>query len=337
MLLAGDLGGTKTLLGLFPATGQIQPVFLREYPSRAHGSFDSILSDFLEQAMQAGLAPGGIVRACFGAAGPLLNDRIHLTHLPWVLDARALATTLHCPVRLTNDLAATATAVAQLDLRDPRDLHCLQAGEPLPNAPRVVLAAGTGLGVATLVWGPAGYQAVPGEGGHMGFAPGDPEQTALWQWLHRQNPRVTVERVVSGMGLDDIYRWRHAAAPDPDADELLGAADPSAAIAQRAAAEPASTAARAMAVWGAVFGAYAGDLALLLSARGGVFLAGGVVNKNLALIGQGPFLHAFNDKARHSALTAACPVYAVSREDLALTGAALLAAQAVPEDRSGPI
>jgi glucokinase len=325
VIVAGDIGGTKTLLALAEAGADGLPAirFERRYASRDHGEFEPLLARFLAEAAAAGHACGTLAHASFGVAGPVSGRRVKPTYLPWTLDADALAAGHGIGgVTLVNDFAAAAAGVLTVG---PQHLVTLQAGEPRPQAPKVVVGAGTGLGVAFLIWSGTDWQIVAGEGGHAGFAPADEEQAALWRHLHLRYRRVTAERVVSGLGLFDIYRFlveeRGWAADTPDPAH---APDPPAAVAA-AAARGGAAAVRAMEIFVHAYGAFAGDLALTVLARGGVYVAGGIAARILPWLRGGRFVAGFTAKEGHATLAAAMPLHVVTEEQLGLHGAAWIA------------
>ena len=314
MILTGDIGGTKTLLALHDDDGRITAC--ARYRSRDAATFDMLVARFLEEA-----APATPSLACFGVAGPVLGDRVKVTHLPWEIDAVALAARFGIArVHLLNDFAAAAHGLGALAACD---LVTLQSGAPMASRPRVLIGAGTGLGLAYLL----GDSVLSGEGGHMAFAPADAEQAALWQWLNRRHGRVQVEHVVSGRGLADIYafmleRERGQAAT---AHDVFGADDPAAVVGRRAFDNGEALALAAVDVFIACYGALAGDHALAVLALGGVYLAGGIAPKLLPRLADGGFLQAFNDKGPCSKWTRSCPVHVVTNPDLPLLGAARFA------------
>lgn len=328
MIVAGDIGGTKTLLALAEADAGGRPLirFERRYGSREHPEFAPLLAQFLAEAAAQGHAQAALAHASFGVAGPVSGTRVKPTYLPWTLDAAEIASGCRIGgVTLVNDFAAAAAGVLTVG---PQHLVALQAGEPDPAAPKVVVGAGTGLGVAFLVWDGGDWRIVSGEGGHAGFAPGDEEQAALWRYLHGRYRRVTAERVVSGLGLFDIYRFLvedqgwPADAPDP-----RHSPDPPAAVA--AAAERGGAASvRAMEIFAHAYGAFAGDLALTVLAHGGVYIAGGIAAKILPWLRAGRFVAGFRAKEGHGSLAAAMPVHVVTEEKLGLHGAAWIALRA---------
>jgi glucokinase len=306
MLLAGDLGGTKTLLALAEPDGAgLRIVRQQRYASADFASFDALLAAFL-----ADRPP--VSAACFGLAGPTDGKTAQLTYLPWRLDADELGRRFAIPrVTLANDFAAAAHG---LPLIAPEHIVTLHGGRPLAQAPRVILGAGTGLGVAGLVWQGDRYRVVAGEGGHLGFAPQTPEQGELWRSLLAANGRVTTEDVVSGPGLARIHAFfggRPREAAEIGAAALRGD-DP--------------LAGAAVTLWQACYGAFAGDLALHWLARGGVYLAGGMAAKLLAGHDCRALIEAFLAKREHRHLVAAMPLYVVSDEALGLRGSLALAA-----------
>ena len=199
MILGGDLGGTKTLLALAESeAGRIRIVHQQRFASADYPTFDALLGDFL-----AGRP--AIASACFGVAGPTDGDSARLTYLPWSLAAAELARRFGMArVTLANDFAAAAHGLA---LVEPEHIVTLRAGQPIEDAPRVILGAGTGLGVAGLVREASGDRVIAGEGGHIGFAPQTAQQGDLWRWLLGRNGRVTTEDIVSGPGLARIHAF----------------------------------------------------------------------------------------------------------------------------------
>ncbi len=327
MILAGDIGGTKTLLALFEPDARA-PQFERRYDSHAKADFASLLGQFLDDAREALGTRPQVARACFGIAGPVLGDRVKVTNLPWEIDARALQRVFEISrVRLLNDFAAAAQGIAAL--RD-EDLVTLQPGEPIANAPRVVLGAGTGLGVAYMVVSGDGYSVIAGEGGHAAFAPADEDQVDLWRHVHAGSNRVVLEHVLSGSGLARIYEFLRAARRHPESPVVareMAEGDSAAAIARNAMDRNDPLASAALDLFVAIYGAAAGDHALNVVARGGVFIAGGIAPKILPRITAGGFLAAFNAKADFSSLARQMPVRVVTNEKLGLIGAAPCAAR----------
>lgn len=305
MILGGDIGGTKTLLSLAEfVDNRLQVAREQRFANRNYPSFDALLSEFLADTPT-------IDAAAFGVAGPTDGREAQLTHRPWRLTADALCARFHLGhVTLVNDLAAAANG---LPLVDAKAFVMLQAGRPVTGEPRLILGAGTGLGVAGLVWENGGYRVIPGEGGHMGFSPQTPKQGQLWQWLLAEHGRVTSEDIVSGPGLARIYAF------------LGGQPLPPEVISQAALAGGDRLARQALELWFAAFGSFAGDLALHWLARGGVYLTGGIAAKLMPQTDIAAFLSAFNAKREHRPLAEAMPIHLVCDERLALLGALALA------------
>jgi glucokinase len=324
MILAGDIGGTKALLLLAQARlGRMEPVFERRYAVASFSDFSAMLVRFFGEYRQQRGRKARLASACFGAAGPVSGTRIQMTNLPWCLDAGAVAAEFGIGrVRLVNDFEAAANGIEALA---PGDSQMLQQGEPLPQAARVVIGAGSGLGVAYALPRGKRYQVIAGEGGHAGFAPADDEQMRLWQSLHAQLGRVSVEHVVSGPGLVRIYEFLRAALPEPPALKPGVRAEGAAAISRQALERGDPLACRALDLFIACYGAVAGDHALAVAARGGVYVAGGIAPKIFDRLAAGGFMTAFNAKGAHAQLTRRMPVRVVTTERLGLLGAALIA------------
>jgi len=327
MILAGDIGATKTLLEVGTLRqGRWHPAFGKRYVGADHPDFDSVLRAFLLEWEAHHGSPVTIARACFGVAGPVLDNRVQMTNLPWRVDGDAVSAAFGIPhVRISNDFAAAASGIEMLQAAD---LVTLQRGEPVAAAPRVVIGAGTGLGVAYLIWTEAGYQAIAGEGGHTGFAPSTPGELELWRDLYARQGRVVAEDVVSGPGLVRIYEFlgrREGKSAAPAA--ALPAGDAAAAIAHAALESGEPLCSRALDMFVSCYGAVAGDHALAVMARGGVYVAGGIAPKVLPRLVSGGFLAAFNAKGGYSGAARQIPVLVVTNERLGLLGAALLAAR----------
>lgn len=324
MLLGGDIGGTKTLLALAKReSGAIRIVLERSFRSRDYGSFDSLLEQFQQEARRYGHVDK-VEAAAIGVAGPVDAGRAKVTYLPWQLDASELGLRVGgAPFALLNDFAATAAGLLEPTAIPTELLH----GAPTTrHGTRVVLGAGTGLGVAALTRLGEQWKIVAGEGGHIGFAPADKEQARLRDWLAERNPRVTVERILSGNGLVDLYRFVCEQGAVTDFDVSAGDVDPAAAVATHGLGHPESASGRALRLFCSVYGAFAGDLALLFNARGGVFLAGGIAPKILEALRGNPFVEAFRDKGVHASLVANYAVQVIMEPRLGLLGALQLAA-----------
>jgi glucokinase len=322
MRLLGDLGGTKALLGLAdPATRAYLAV--ERLHCADYADFPALLEDFFSAT---GLPARDVTGGCLAVAGPLEDDgrRARMTNLPWLIDADRLSRDFGIgPLTLVNDFVAAAMGVTQTSAQQR---VVLQPGEPLDEGVRVVLGAGTGLGTATLTHEAGTWRVLAGEGGHTGFAPADERQAGLWARLRALHGRAENEHVLSGAGLLEVYRYVAGNKADP---AVLGAPNPDAAISAAAMATPAAVQAdsapyQAMDMFLSVYGAFAGDMALAMMARGGVFLAGGISAAIVPLLQQGTFLRAFNNKGTHSALARRMPVQVVTDAELGLKGAMLL-------------
>lgn len=290
-VLGGDVGGTKTLLRCVDESGAT--VAEDRFDSADYATFDDLLRAF---------DAGPFDAACFAVAGPVLDGHAAVTNLGWDIDERALARAFAIPhLSLINDFHAVAIGVPLLG---PEDLLPLQRARRDPGAPIGILGAGTGLGEAILVRG----EVIPTEGGHQDFAPQDEEQTRLFLELHRRYGHVSWERVLSGMGLTNIHTF------------LGGEELPPATIAERAdSGEP--RARHAFEIFVDIYGAEAGNLALRILARGGIFLAGGIAAKNRQWFTGGRFLDAFLRKGRFRPLMETMPVDLIVNEDVGLIGA----------------
>ncbi len=321
MIVAGDIGGTKTVLAAFDGASC---AYKQRYDSHEFATFIDLLARFLDDAADALGETVSSRCACLGIAGPVIGDHVKVTNLPWEIDARVLADRFGLDdVQLLNDLAAAAHGI---DALAADDLVTLQDGEPRPQRPQVVIAAGTGLGVAYRL----GAQVLSGEGGHMSFAPANARQAALWQWLHARFGRVEVEHVVCGAGQVRIYEFLREQQPElaaTDAGKVLQAEDPARAITERAFEQDDPLCAAAVDLFIDCYGALVGDHALAVLARGGVYVAGGIAPKLLPRLRAGGFLAAFNDKGAFSEAARACPVHVVVNPDLPLLGAARFATQ----------
>lgn len=321
MILAGDVGGTKTHLALYePAASVRAPILERRLPSREYATLEALVREFL-----AG-APARPSRAVLGIAGPVVDQRVEATNLPWRVGAAELSAGLGgAPVRLVNDVEATAWGVPLLDASEVETLH---PGTPQPGN-RALIAAGTGLGEALLVWDGETWRPCPSEGGHADFAPRDALEDELLRWLRERHGRVSYERVLSGPGLADLYRFlaatgRGTASPDVAA-RFETAGDPGAVVSAAALDGSCERARLALERFVSIYGAEAGNLALKALAVGGVHLGGGIAPRILPFLRSGGFLEAFRDKGRLGPMLARVPVTLLRDDRAALWGAARLA------------
>ncbi|HEY8379934.1 MAG TPA: glucokinase, partial [Nannocystis sp.] len=321
-VLAGDIGGTKTLLAILERTpgGSLVVLERRRYDSRAYPGLGPMLREFLDATDH----DRHVTRAGFGVAGPVVGGRSRVTNLPWEIDAARLRDELGLvAVALVNDFAAVAHGLVAL--RDD-DLEVLQPGRRDPAGPVALIGAGTGLGEAILVPTAAGPHFLPSEGGHCDLAPRNDTEIALLRFLLARHHRVSYERVVSGRGLHATYDFVVASGLAPELPETrarIDAGDPGAVIGTHALAGDDPACVRAVEIFLDLYGAEAGNLALKVLPTGGLYVAGGIAGKLLPLLRAGRFMQAFRDKGRMSPLLADMFVAVIKNPDVGLLGAAL--------------
>jgi glucokinase len=323
-VLAGDIGGTKTLLGIFEVEGgERRVVEERSYPSRDHEGLAEIVVDF------AGSDGGDCRAACFGIAGPVAGRRVQVTNLPWAVDADDLERRSGIPrVALLNDLEATAWGVALLD---DSQFTVLNEGRPDAAGNGAVIAAGTGLGEAGIFWDGDEARPFACEGGHASFSPSDELGDRLLQYLRRIHDHVSWERVLSGPGLASLFRvlLEEVGGADPEwFAEAERSGDPAAAISNAALEASSKLSVRTLELFARLYGEETGDLALKMMATGGVWVGGGIAPKILTYLQGGAFMDGFLAKGRMRGLMASMPVKVVLEERVALLGAARFAARA---------
>lgn len=321
MVLAGDIGGTKTHLAVFAPGSDVQTPFREKtYASGQYPSLEALAREFLA-AIEAQIEYAG-----FGVAGPVVAGRARITNLPWVMDEAQLAEALGlASVHLLNDLEAIAGAVPALR---ETDRVVLNRGQAATGGAVAVIAPGTGLGEAFLVWDGARYRAQPSEGGHADFAPNNAFEAGMLNHLQRRFGHVSWERVCSGSGLPNIYDFLKTSgqAQEPDwLAEALAAADDPTAVIVRAALDPGRPCRLCQATlktFVTILGAEAGNLALKVMATGGVYLGGGMPPRIMPALGDGSFMKAFVHKGRMAPLLKQIPVYVITNPKAALWGAA---------------
>jgi glucokinase len=319
MLLAGDIGGTKSRLAIFADGGDIRAPLKEEVlDSGRFSGIDALIREFLKRS---GLS---VDRACLAIAGPVIDGRVAVTNLPWIADAEAIRRTFGFrSVRLLNDVAATARAVPLLE---PLELHTLFPGNPATGGAIAVIALGTGLGEAFLTWDGARYREHASEGGHADFAPGNPLEMDLLRGLWKGADHVSYETVCSGPGIGRLYRFfrERAAVEEPPwlAERLAGAADPAPVIVEAALTEKDDLCIRTVRLFISILGAEAGNLALKTLATGGVYLGGGIAPRIIPFLEDEAFLTAFRRKGRMTDLLFRTPVHVIIEPRAALIGAA---------------
>jgi glucokinase len=326
VILAGDVGGTKCNLALFSEKdGKLTPVYKQRFASKDFAQFDLIVREF---SLQAGphLITERVRAAGFGVAGPVINNRVRATNLPWTVDAATLARELNLPdVVLMNDLGATGHSIEHLA---PGEFCVLNSGKPEYGGTRALLAAGTGLGQSILVWDGARYRVVPSEGGHSDFAPHTEQQIELLRFMRRRYPQVSWELILSGRGFRTIHEFlapnvTHHSFDDPGMD-------PAPEITRLGLSKECPVCAETLDLWTAIYGSEAGNLALKVLALGGVYVAGGIAVKIIEKIKDGTFFAAFRDKWKFEGLLSDIPVSVVLNESAPLLGAAYEALASFP-------
>jgi glucokinase len=327
MILAGDVGGTKVHLALYNfAGGRLATVRDHKFPSDEFATLDDVVRAFLAQA---GDKQEEIVAACFGCPGPVRDGRLTLTNLPWTLDERDLQKSLGIEhIFLINDLEANGYGIPELA---PESVFTLHQGDPGAVGHRGLVSAGTGLGEALLIWDAKTqrHRPLPSEGGHCDFAPRNEREIALLNYLLRRlQGRVSCERVVSGLGIKNVYAFlRDDQKMEEPAwlRERMAGEDPNAVIGQCGEDGSSEICFETLRMFASSFGAEAGNVALKVLAMGGIYLGGGIAPKILKTMQNGEFTRAFLDKGRLSPLLEALPVRIILDDTCALLGAAAFA------------
>jgi glucokinase len=320
LILAGDVGGTKILLEVGEMrSGRWDTKLAKRYVTGEADTFAAVLTDFLGEWNRVRGKSDRIDAAGFGIAGPVEGNKGKMTHRPLVVDGDAIESRFLVPkVKVVNDLAAAALGLEGLG---PRDLVTVQEGKPVATAPRVVMGIGTGLGIAYVIPGEGGTRVVPGEGGHVGYSPATLRELELWRSVFAAHGRVQAEDIVSGMGLSHVFEFSKGAGPHAKgAPEDVISAEWIAERASRGDLVCTGT----LELFLECMGNVAGDHALAVLARGGVYLTGGVTARIHGYIAKSRFSEAFCAKGAFSATMMQIPVYAVTNERVALMGAAKL-------------
>jgi glucokinase len=321
IVVAGDVGGTKTHLGLYQlADNKLSSIRDHTYVTRDFPNLEATLTDFLAGA-------GRVNAACFGVPGPVIDRVSHATNVPWDMREQAIAASLGgAATRLVNDLEATSYGLLQLE---DSQFAVLQRGESHRTAASIaVIAAGTGLGEGALVATGDSWHSIASEGGHADFAPRGKTQVELLEFLTREFDHVSFERVLSGPGLHNIYRFLAAASPNKEPEwlvERMRTEDASAVISEAALSGKDATCKRALEMFVEIYGAEAANLALKFLAMGGVYLGGGIAPKILPMLEQDKFMRAFLNKGRLKSTLERIPVRVSLNPAAALVGAAHIA------------
>lgn len=354
MILAGDIGGTKTNLALYDwTTERVEPILEDSFHSADYKTLEEIIEEFLSMPLPKPPAedelddapveapteettetpepapePIKLTAACFGVAGPVIDNRCRTTNLPWVIDGAVLAERFTIPqVRLLNDLEATAHGLLLLHADE---ITVLNAGAPPKKKQALALiAAGTGLGECILYWDGTRYRPMPSEGGHADFAPNSDSEIDLLRHLRGSYLHVSYERIVSGPGLHAIYEYlRDTKKNEPTwLAEKIKAGNPAAEIADAGLKGQAEIATQALDLFASIYGAEAGNLALKALTLDGVYVAGGIAPKLLKKLQDGSFMRGFTNKGRYKRIMSQIPVKIVMNDKTALLGAASMAAQ----------
>ena len=327
-VLAGDIGGTKTLLQIAECrAGRCRAIREQRFDSGAYDNLPSILHQFLRDEKKK-----TIKAACFGIAGPIQEttkgQSVKVTNLPWEIRTRDIKRQFKFPkLCLINDFQAIGYGIEAMR---KKDLVVLQKGERVKHGPRAVIGAGTGLGQGILVWNRDHYVPVATEGGHANFAPTNELQLDLTRNLLRTAGRTSWELLLSGHGLVELYVFLKARGDAPESPSVamaMQAGDPATAITQAALEHGDRLANQVLDLFVDLYGAQAGNLALTAGARGGVYVAGGIAPKIISRLTDGRFMHAFLNKGRMAPLLAAVPVQVVMDSNVGLTGAAIVASR----------
>jgi glucokinase len=335
MILAGDVGGTKVHLALYNFEGgRLRSLREQKYPAYEFVSLGAVIEKFLEVD---NVARKDIVAACFGVPGPVRAGRLKLTNLPWILDTRELSQELSIEhIFLINDLEANGYGIPELA---PDRIFTLHKGDSSSVGHRGLIAAGTGLGEAMLIWdGKSRHLPIASEGGHCDFAARTDQEIALLQYLRRtMKGRVSFERVVSGIGIKNVYAFlRDDQKMEEPAwlRERLQKEDPNAVIGECGENGLSEICAETLKIFSAAYGAESGNIALKVLAMGGMYLGGGIAPKILKTLQNGAFTEAFLDKGRLSPLLESIPVRVILDDTCALLGAAAYA-EARASENSG--
>jgi len=321
MILAGDVGGTKVHLALYDFTqGKLKYTREERFPAREYSGLEAIVKEFV--------GADEVTAACFGVPGPVRDGRLRLTNLPWTLDSRELTVNLGIAhVFLINDLEANGYGVAELT---SDQIFTLSEGDTSQMGNRALIAAGTGLGEGLLIWNGHMHIPYPSEGGHADYSPRNEDEIDMLRFLKQKyNGRISWDRVVSGMGMTNIYEFlrdvRGMEEPAWLAEEMATAHDPNSVITENGLAAKAEICEKALDMFVSAYGAEAGNLALKVLSVGGLYIGGGIGPRILEKLKDGTFLRAFQDKGRLSQLLINMPVRVILESRAAVLGAAAYA------------
>jgi glucokinase len=319
MILAGEIGATRTRLAAFETEGnRLNRAVEKNYMSQEHAGLSEIIAAFIK-------TEGILVhRACFGVAGPVRRGRSKISNLPWIIDSRDLAKQLKLnSVGMLNDLEAYAYGI---DALDSKDFVTLNEGSEDAEGNRAVISARTGLGVAGLYWDGFRHHPFGCEGGHSDFAPRNVLEMELLTYLQKKYGRISCERILSGPGIKNIYDFlrdtHKAEEPEWLKDQMAAAPDPPALISQLATGGKASICDQTMSIFVSIYGAETGNVALNFMSTGGIFIGGSVAAKNVPRMKDPIFMQSFLDKGRMVPLLKEMPVTIVLNDDSGLIGAA---------------
>lgn len=325
MILAGDIGATKTVLGLFPAAINTvgKPLHLARYLGREYDSLEAVIEQYLSKT---DITPSS---ACFGVAGPIVDQRAQVTNLPWHISAASISAEFNIgKVQLINDLESIAEAVPNLE---SEDIFTLNPGVSKPHSTIAVVAPGTGLGTAFLVWTGSGYKALASEGGHTSFAPRNKVEIELLEYLKPRYPHVSFERICSGSHLPNLYEFLRDTgryeAPAWLQTELEEAVDQTPVIVQTGLENKAEICVACLDMFVQILGSAISNMAITILPRGGIYLGGGIPPRILDRLRQSDFLEAVAHKGRFTELSKTFPIHVILTPNAPLYGAASVAAR----------
>ena len=324
LILAGDIGGTKTSLLLSEhSDSDLEIIYKCTYLSKDYVDFYQILDDFLEKSSRKHTP---IKAACFAIAGPVQNNEVHVTNLPWVINESSLKNKFNIGiVKLINDFQAVGYGIEKLDIND---LKTLQAGKPDAKGPKLLIGAGTGLGIGIIFLNQTGINIIPSEGGNADFAPRNDLDIQLLQFLMQHKKRISCEEILSGNGLKRIYDFikiKNLAKETPELHSRLKSCDPAAEISKYGLSGKDHLAELALHYFTQIYGAQAGNLALTILATGGVYIAGGIAPKIIDKLKDGTFIDAFNDNPKMNTILKNIPVHVILDTAIGLNGARSIA------------